>query len=80
MIKSSIEKLAKDIGFDIVMSDDQTQANLLNGLSKSMCNSMNDNDFEMQCCYIVEKLDNKSHHLIKRLASFIQLKEQEPNK
>lgn len=31
MIKTSIEKLAEEIGFDIGMSDDVSQAKLING-------------------------------------------------
>mgnify|MGYP003409612255 CR=1 FL=1 len=34
MIKSSIELIAENIGFDIAHSDDHTQANLFNGLGK----------------------------------------------
>lgn len=77
MIKTSIEKLANEIGFDIGMSDDVTQSNLLNGLSRGLCNSMNDNDFRNQLCYIVDKLDNKSKRLIKELYEFIKLQENE---
>ena len=75
MIKSSIEKVAEDIGYDIGMSDDQTQGNLLNGLCKALSNSMQNHALETQLCYIAEKLNHKSHEVIKALAEFIELKE-----
>ena len=77
MIKSSIEKLAEEIGFDIGMSDDQTQAKLLNGFSRALCNSIGVDNIGSQLTYIVDKLDSKSHTIIKELAEFIKLKENE---
>lgn len=73
MIKSSIEKLAEEIGFDIGTSDDVTQSNLLNGFCKGIANSMEKPD--MQLCYIADKLNQKSHNVLKQLVSFIELKE-----
>lgn len=75
MIKSSIEKLAESIGFDIGNSDDVVQADLLNGLSKGMVHSMNDRAFDMQMCYIVDKLNANSKKVIKTLNDFIELDE-----
>jgi hypothetical protein len=40
MIKSSIEKISESIGFDIGMSDDVTQANLINGFCRALSNSI----------------------------------------
>ena len=77
MIKSSIEKIAEDIGFDIGMSDDVTQANLINGLAKGLRNSMGDAALDTQLCYIADKLSSKSIEVIKALAGFIELKEKE---
>ena len=75
MIKSSIEKISNDIGFDIGNSDDVTQANLLNGFCRALANSMNDHQLGMQLSCISDKLDAKSHKVIKELAEFIKLKE-----
>ena len=75
MIKSSIEKMAHDIGYDIGISNDETQANLLNGFSKALRNSMQSHDLDTQLCYIVDKLDNNSCEVIKALNEFIILKE-----
>jgi hypothetical protein len=76
MIKSSIEKLSESIGYDIGMSDDLTQANLLNGLFNAFKNSMNEQQFQMQICYLVDKLNSKSVSCILEMAEFIKLKEQ----
>lgn len=73
MIKSSVEKLAGDIGFEIGTSDDITQANLLNGFCKGIANSMEKPD--MQLCYIADKLSGKSGDVLKQLVEFIKLKE-----
>ena len=77
MIKSSIEKLANEIGFDIGTSDDVTQSDLLNGFSKGLSNSMDEHRLETQLCYIVDKLDSKSRKVLKGLVEFIKLKEDE---
>ncbi len=75
MIKTGIEKLAEDIGFDIGMSDDVTQAKLLNGFCRGLVDSMNDDKLRTQVCYLVDKLDNKSHKILKEIFEFIKLKE-----
>jgi hypothetical protein len=46
MIKTSIEKLANGIGFDIANSDSQVQADLINGLCERLSNSMQNDLFE----------------------------------
>lgn len=74
MIKSSIEKMANDIGFDIAMSDDVTQANLINGFCRGLSNSMVEHNLQTQLCYIVDKLDEKSMKIILDLAEFVNLK------
>lgn len=73
MTKSSIELIAENIGFDIANSDDQTQANLLNGLGNGL-KMMQTREFEMQLCYISKKLNSDSERLILELAEFIKLK------
>jgi len=75
MIKTSIEKLASDIGFDIGCSSDDVQADLLNGLCKGLSNSMNSVDKETQMCYIVQRLDVKSKETLKQIVEFIKLSE-----
>lgn len=74
-VKSSIEKLSNSIGFDIGSSDDIVQADLLNGFCRGISNSMNSHDRGMQICAIVDKLDSTSHSILKEIAEFIKLKE-----
>ena len=75
MIKTSIEKLSEPIGYEIGMSDDITQSNLINGFCKALANSMNERDLQTQLCSIVDKLDSKTHKVLKELVAFIELKE-----
>jgi len=77
MIKSSVEKLSETIGFDIGNSDDETQANLLNGFCEGLVNSMREDKLQKQICYLVEHLNNKSHKVLKEIAEFIELKEKD---
>lgn len=77
MIKTSVEKLADSIGFDIANSDDEAQANLLNGFCKGLANSMQKNDLNTQLCYIADKLNSKTTAILKELVKFINLKESE---
>ena len=76
-IKTSVEKLAETIGFDIANSDDVTQANLLNGLCHGLANGMDKNNLSTQLCYVVDKLSPKTANVLKELVEFIKLKEQE---
>lgn len=69
MIKTSVEKLAKDIGFDIGMSDDVTQQNLINGFSEAIC-KFSERDFNGQLCYISQGLSEKSKKVIQLLAEY----------
>jgi len=73
MIKTSVEKLSKDIGFDIGMSDDVTQANLLNGFCGALKSSMDDHHLGTQLCYIVEGLNKSAKHIICELAEYVKL-------
>lgn len=75
MIKTSIEKISEDIGYDIGNSDDVVQSNLLNGFCKGLANSMRDSQLETQLCYIADKLDDKTAKILKSLVEFIELKE-----
>ena len=69
--------MANAIGFDIGISNDETQADLLNGFCRGLKNSMQDHDFNTQLCCIVDKLDFKSCEVIKALNEFVVLKEAE---
>ena len=75
MIKTSIEKLAEDIGYDIGLSDDIVQSDLLNGFCKGLHNSMREDARERQLCYLTEKLNPNSHEILKVIVEFIKLKE-----
>lgn len=74
MIKTSIEKLANSIGYDIGTSDDVVQSDLLNGFFKGIHNSMQSNDRAMQLCYISEKLTKESEEILMELVEFVKLK------
>ena len=71
MIKSSIELIAENIGFDIANSDDHVQANLLNGLGKGFKN-YNEQHFHMQLCYVSSKLSNDAKTLILTLSEYLK--------
>ena len=74
MIKSSIEKLAEEIGFEIGTSDDVTQSQLLNSFFKGLRNRIRiDSNLDMQICYIVDKLDKNSKNMIKIFNEFIDI-------
>ena len=74
MIKSSVEKLASDIGFDIGMSDDITQSNLINGLCKGLNKIQTNHDRQTQICYIEEKLTDEARKIITEIYNFIDLR------
>lgn len=74
MILSSIEKLAKEIGYDIGNSNDVAQSDLLNGFCEGLYRSMtNDAQRDMQCCYVAGKLSKESHKVLKCLVEFIEV-------
>ena len=76
MIQSTIHKMARSIGYDIAMTDDIAQSDLLNGFSEGILNSIVDNDsLQSQMAYIVDRLNPKAIKLIKELNEFIILKE-----
>ena len=76
MIKSSIEKLSEEIGFDIANSDDVVQSKFLNGFCEGLKCSMQPHALETQLCYISKKLTSKSDEIILALAEFVKLKNQ----
>lgn len=75
MIKSSIELIAENIGFDIAHSDDHTQANLFNGLAKGF-KTYNNHELGTQLAYISDKLSKDAEKLIIELAEMIKCKNQ----
>lgn len=76
MIQSTIHKMARSIGYDIAMTDDIAQSDLLNGFSEGILNSIvDDNSLQSQVAYIVDKLNPKAIKLIKELNEFVILKE-----
>ena len=78
MIKTSIEKLAEEIGFDIGASDDISQSNLINGFCRAYHDSMPDtHKRNMQTVYVVDKLTPTSIKIIKEIAGFIEHSENE---
>ena len=78
MIKTSIEKLAEEIGFDIGNSDDVTQAKLLNGFCRGLANSIDGHSLDIQLCYMSDKLNAKTDDILKKLVEFIKLKNKTP--
>ena len=73
MIKSSIELIAENIGFDIANSDDQTQANLLNGLGRGF-KTYNECNLNMQLCYVSQKLKPETEQFLVCLVDYINLR------
>ena len=71
MIKSSIELIAENIGFDIAHSDDHTQANLFNGLCKGF-KTYKSNELGMQLAYISDKLSKDAQEFILKLAEMVK--------
>ncbi|RLD69247.1 MAG: hypothetical protein DRI95_00715 [Bacteroidetes bacterium] len=75
MIKSSVEKIAGVIGFEIGASDDIVQADLINGFCAGLHNTNRDKRLlETQISYIVDKLDKKSEFILLELVEFIKVK------
>lgn len=73
MIKTSIEQLAEPIGFDIANSDDYVQGDLINGLGRGF-KFYNDQNFNMQLCYLSGKLNKDGEKFILELAEYIKSK------
>lgn len=73
MIKTSIEKIAKDVGFDIGMSDDKIQQDLLNGLGEAF-GKYSDQNFHSQLCYVSRGLTKEAEKFITELSEYINKK------
>jgi len=75
MIKTSIEQLAEPIGFDIANSDDNVQADLINGLGRGF-NLYSDQNFHTQLSYVVCKINKDGEKFILELAEYLKAKNQ----
>lgn len=73
MIKSSIELIAENIGFDIAHSDDHTQANLFNGLGRGF-KTYDSHSLGLQLAYVSDKLKPEAESFILELAETIKCK------
>ena len=73
MIKTSIEKLAGDIGFDIAHSDDVVQGDLLNGLGRGF-KTYSSHELSTQLAYISDKLTKDAEKFILELAEMVKCK------
>ena len=69
-VKTSIELISEQIGFDIAMSDDKVQADLLNGLGRGF-NIMPHNSRSMQISYLIQHLSPQAKQLIKELNDYL---------
>lgn len=72
-IKTSIELIAENIGFDIALSDDHTQANLFNGLGKGF-STYQSHQLGLQFAYVSDKLTKDAEKVILELAEMIKCK------
>lgn len=71
MIKSSIELIAENIGFDIAYSDDRVQADLLNGLGRGF-NTYNESNLHTQIAYMVQHLKPETKKLILTISEYLK--------
>ena len=75
MIRTSIEKLSKEIGYDIGSSDDIVQSDMLTGFCHALHDSIRQDNRDMQLCYIAKRLDKKTHEILKGIVEFIEIKD-----
>ena len=68
-ITTAIDKMAEDIGFDIGMSSDKAQGDLLNGLGKAF--KTPNLDMTSQIVYMTQNLDSNGKWVIKELAKYL---------
>jgi len=65
-VKTAIDLMAEQIGFDIAQSDDRVQADLLNGLGRGF-NTMSLNSRNMQIAYLIQHLTPQARELVKQI-------------
>lgn len=69
-VKTSIELISEQIGFDIAMSDDKVQADLLNGLGRGF-NIMSPINRSTQISYLIQHLSPQAKQLIKEINDYL---------
>jgi len=74
MVLSSVEKLAESIGFDIAHSNDEIQANLINGFCRGLNCAMDDQSKETQICYMVDRLSPETESILRTILAFLDLR------
>lgn len=75
-ILRSIEKISKEIGYDIGCSYDVVQADLLNGFCDGLSNSIPIlSERNMQICYIAKALGKNTINVLSEIVEFGKLRE-----
>lgn len=73
MISNSIKKLAESIGYEIGLSDNVAQADLINGFSLGLIKGCNDTGYlDMQILGISDSLDRNGKDVILKLAEYVK--------
>ena len=70
-IVTANERYARDIGFDYGNSNSDVQAELLSGFAAGMYSTVG-GSLDMQIAYIVDRMDEKSKKLIRKIAEFTE--------
>ena len=80
-VKTASERMAEPIGHDLAHADSQVQAEFLNAFAQEawMAWGSSINGRDHQSCSIVRELTPKGRWLVKELAAFIALDEEEPS-
>lgn len=74
----TVELDAKALGRAIAHTDDEAQAEIINTLGEELRTCCSGND-GMQLCCITRHLNKNGISVIKHLAEFIRLREEDPN-
>lgn len=69
-VKTAIDLMAEQIGFDIAQSDDRVQADLLNGLGRGF-NTIPLNSRNMQIAYLIQHLTPQARELVKQINDYL---------
>lgn len=70
-IVTANERYARDIGFDFGNTNSDVQAELLNGFAAGLT-SYPENGIDMQIAYMVDRMDEKTKKLIRKIAEFTE--------
>lgn len=76
-VTTSIERLANDIGFDIGLASDTSQADLINGMARGF-KTFRGSQSSMQMAYMVDKLDKDAEEFVRALAGAVEAKTEKP--